>query len=167
MRHTLIAVLLLALAAVGCSGAEDTADLPEDADAAVEAAASAAEDAGVEVGTLDPAQCEELTTALESVPAAVASSLTGEVDVESVQQSVEAMREAQADVPEAIAEDFGVVVEAYDEVATTLAGLDLTVGEVPGAEAQQALSDLSTTLSAEELSAATANISSFVAGGCE
>lgn len=171
MRYFMLVFIALALAVTGCSGSDDPAvDADVDVDAAADddsAEADVAIEAEADTGAIDSERCQEIAQALQDVPTAVTDAATGQIDTAAIQAQADALQEVADQVPAEISDDFQVVADAFGEIATTLSGTDLQPGEAPSAEDQAALTELGTTLSDTEFATASANISTYFAGGCQ
>ncbi len=175
VRTPLIIISLLAMLLTACSGASEVTDDPSDPGdtAAVEADADAAADtdgsAPADTGdvAIDASQCSEIAEALTAVPQGLAGAATGTVDTAAIQAQAESLADVADQVPAEYRDDFTTVADAFASIADTLGGVSLEPGQVPDPETLNALTELSTELSSGEFAAASANISTFFAGGCQ
>ncbi len=172
---TLIAAL--ALLVVACGGDDDTpaadtdpAPPPATAEAdGDDAAGDAAEPAGGggDVAALTSDQCQAALDALQTIPTFLTSALSGQgEDKAAVAAQAEAFANLADQVPAEVAADFQVLADVYGEIGETLAGVDLSPGQVPDPATLGALTELSTSLSSSEITAATTNISTFLTTTC-
>lgn len=181
-RGLLVAVLALLIAACGGSD-EPTTTTGGSSDAAASAGASeaaggdtAASEAGTEAagseaaagggGELTQADCQQALAALQALPTAIAGATTGGADTAAIAAQAEAFLAVADKAPAEIADDMRTIGGVFQDVATTLEGVDLQSGQVPPPEALQQLTELSTRLSSAEITEASTNISTFFSTNC-
>jgi hypothetical protein len=172
MRALTALLLILCLGLAACGGGEETTDTADTDSASASAPAeegaddTAGDDTAAAEG-IDADQCQEIAQALADASTAVGEAAAGTGDTAAIQAQADAFAEVADQVPAEFSADFQVVADAFSEIASTLAEVDLQPGEVPDAEAQAALTELGTTLSDSEYATASANISTYFAGGCQ
>ncbi|MGI9018788.1 MAG: hypothetical protein ACR2HR_17065 [Euzebya sp.] len=164
MRRLVIILAVLATFTTACGGADTTSDSGSTSSSADDTSADAPADA---VAGIDSAACTEAANALTAVPQSIATALTGTVDKAEVQSQIQAITDLADSVPDEFQADFQIIADTYSEAASTLDGINLEPGQVPDAETQAALTDLSAAFSDGAFATASANLSGYFAAGCQ
>lgn len=174
MRAVLLALAVLTLLTAACSGTEEgtitaEGDAAATADIADEGDTAAEDEGGADVEAaagIDAAACTEAAETLNAVPLAMSEAMAGTGDFAALAAEAEAFTELADQVPAQYADSFQIVGDAFAEIAVTLGSLDLQPDEVPDAEAQAELQELSATLSSADFTAASSEVAAYFAAGC-
>lgn len=166
MRAALIILSLLAVLATAC-GSDDTgsAELTDDT-AIASAEVDGDADATVEVDgdatavTTDVAglgeRCTEITEAFTAIPAALGSAATGTADADAIRAQADAFAEVAADVPAEYAGDFQLYADYFANIAVAVESGD-----------PAELATVASTGSSADFTAASSNLATFFANGCQ
>ena len=164
LRHAVLGVLVVLVAACG-SGGETATGTDE---SAADAPAEAEQPAEGGVAAMAPEDCQEAAQAMADAVSAVPQALSGGADTAQLQQQVDTLQAVADAAPEEIRADFMLVIDGLASFLRVVAdsGWDPSGGQLPPPEALAELQTQAETLSTQEYRDATARVQTWFQDNC-
>jgi hypothetical protein len=167
-------VLALALVGAGCGGGDDEASSDTDTvvvDTTDETTTDdttteddTTTDDEVDLGDFLSGECEELVAAYAALSQAFGAASTG--GAEGFDETADVFRQFADEAPEEIRGDIRILADAYAEFAAKIGDFDFQAGEVPDAEALQALQAASEAFNEPEVMEAGERLTAWTTENC-
>jgi hypothetical protein len=166
-----LAALALGLAAAGCGGGDDEAsDEPETTLTETETDETTTDgETTDDTGSDDPTgfdfsseECQQLAAAGSEFGQAFSGATTGE----DLSDEADAFQEFADNAPEEIREDMQTLADAYEEIVTALADVDLDPGATPTAEQIAALTQALSSIDQTGVQGASERIATWAQENC-